>query len=159
MKTRLLILSLFLALNVGAAWIILFDPTTGRNLQRRDVIETLDWFGRSNVLVNPPLPTNSLSVCKVTNLTVVPLNAQELLADWLASSNISYTASVLSRSNLLNAASTELDALDQQGRALRFVVLLTLDQINFLRRTNGMSIITTQQLVNAISNAVRNDPR
>lgn len=114
-----------------ASMVILFDPGTGRNLRRIDSADTLQYLGRTDALINPVLPTNNLSLCKVTNSAVVLLNAAELLADWLSASNRAYSDFTNYLANLKSESISTVEATnDLQGRVIRAFAEVVLDELN-----------------------------
>ena len=159
MKKTIAFLACFISFGAFASIVILFNPLTGRDLVRVDSANTLEYIGKSNALVNPDVPTNNLAVCKVTNGAVVLLNSQELLADWLAVSNANRQSAIAERAEMVATASAYIHGTNAEGRILKAFALLTLDQINTLRKLHSLAVISTNTFLNAMSNAVINDPR
>jgi hypothetical protein len=159
MKRALIFLACLIGLSAAASIVVLFNPTTGRNLSRIDSANTLEYINRADALINPAFPTSNLAVCKVTNGVIVLLNANEIQANLLSASNANAVAVSAQRSNLIALASAYMYGTNAEGRILRAFALLTLDQVNVLRKTNGMPIITTNTFLNAMSNAVIGDPK
>jgi len=163
MRKRILIfLSLLLGPLAFASMVILFDPATGRNLRRIDSADTLAYLSRTDCLINPVLPTNALNLCYVTNgaVEVIPqawLDA-EALAAWIAQSNANVLFIATERSNMIATASAYMYGTNAEGRILRAFALLTLDQINTLRKLHSLPVITTNTFLTAMSNSVTADP-
>ena len=159
MKKLITLLLLLTCSAVIASIVVLFDPVTGRIGQVIPSADTLQYVGRPDALINPAFPTNDLSNCWVTNGSITSKTQAHLDADFQALSNSIILAAWTTRSNVVQKASWYTQNTNTEGRILRAFALLTLDQINVLRKTNGMSIITTNVFLTAMSNAVINDPR
>lgn len=159
MKKLIALVFWLTAAAVVASVVVIFDPPTGRIVRVIPSADTLQYIGASNALINPVFPTNDIAQCMVTNGVIIPKPDDYLVAEFQTASNATVLARDRFRSNTLTRASRYMQTTDAEGRMFRAFALLTLDQLNTLRRTNGMSIITTNVFLNALSNAVINDPR
>jgi hypothetical protein len=154
--------TLFLLLIASAALasvVVMFNPTTGQIGQVIPSADTLAYLNRNDALINPAFPATPLALCWVTNGAIVAKTQAHLDGEFQAQSNAVIAFAALIRSNDVDRASRYMFATNAEGRILRMFALLTLDQINVLRKTNGMSIITTNVFLNAMSNAVAGDTR
>lgn len=121
---------------------------------------TLDWIGQSNVLINPAIPASAEQRWKVTNGLVVAFVAADFAR--IAATNAILATNAINRLNEFTRtnAAAQLDATGGSGemRILRSMLGLVMNELNILR-TNpaiGMSARTTNQLNNALRNAITN---
>jgi len=164
MRKRILIFAtLVIAPLAFASIVVIFDPATGRNLRRLDSVDTIQYANRTDVLINPVFPTNALNLCYVTNGTIQPIPQAwidaEALAAWIAQSNANVLNIATERSNMISTASAYMYGTNAEGRILRAFALLTLDQINVLRKLHSLPVITTNTFLTAMSNSVTGDPK
>lgn len=163
MKKLLTFLLCVASVTVLASIVVIFDPATGRNLRRIDSADTLQYVSRTDVLINPVFPTNALNLCYATNGTIQPIPQawldSEALAAWITQSNANVLNIATERSNMISTASAYMYGTNAEGRILRAFALLTLDQINTLRKLHSLAVITTNTFLTAMSNSVTADTR
>lgn len=146
-------------LSSRSATVLTFNPTNGAITRYFESVETLQWLLDANAIVNPALPTNRLALCYVTNRTV-QLKTQAMLDAEAAAAVAAQAAAVAAqRSNMIALASAYVHGTNAEGRILRAFALLTLDQVNTLRKLHSLALITTNQFLAAMSNAVIADPK
>jgi hypothetical protein len=159
---RLLLTLLFLApLALLASIVVTYHITTKRVTGIVHSADSLNYLGTGN-LINPVIPAGmetNLNAWWVTNGLIAAVPQSVLNAEFIVSSNAAIAAAAINRSNVVSKASNYPALTNDLGRILRAFAYLTLDQINLLRRSNSLPIITTNTFINALSNAVVNDPR
>lgn len=161
MKTPI-VFGLFLATSVLASVVFIADPTTRRVTQIITSAHTPDYENNTNAFVNPVIDANVVLTSPlkvlpnghVTNITAAEISS-DATAAWLGFSNGVFQARL---DNQLGAA-LAMYGTNAGERILRAFALLTLDQINVLRKTNSMSVISTNTFLNAMSNAVYLDTK
>lgn len=161
MKKTLTIFVVLLTATAFAAIVVTFNPVTGEIGQVIPSADTLQYHNKSNALINPPFPATPLALCWVTNRVITAKTQAHLDSEFQISSNAIIAGAAAHRQFSVNTASTYMSATNAEGRILRMFALLTLDQINTLRKASvpALPIITTNAFLNAMANAVNADPR
>ena len=160
---RILTLILFaLAGTALASIVVLFDPNSqpvpNRVVRILHSADELAYRDRADAIVDvQSIP--AAGMLKASNgLVVVFTQAESNLWTWYAESNATWQAAA-DRTNILNAAAEFVDGLTPESRILRAFALLTLDQINTLRKLHSLPVITTNVFLSAMTNAVKDAPR
>jgi hypothetical protein len=65
----------------------------------------------------------------------------------------------VNRTNTIEAASSFTEGTNIEQRIVRAFALLTLDQVNTLRKLHSLAVITTNQFLIGLSNTVKADTR
>lgn len=162
---RIATLSLVLLAGTAlASIVVLFDPNSqpipGRVVRVLHSANELEFLNNTNALVGvTAFPEGTFADWKVSNRVLHALSTADRAtqAAWMQS-NAVWDAAV-ERTNLLNAAAQFVDGLTPESRILRAFALLTLDQINTLRKQHSLAVITTNTFLAAMTNAVKADPR
>ena len=158
MKKILLVLLLVGQAALGSI-IVFFNPVTGQVTGRADNVQMLDYAGRTDVVAVMSLPTINLALCKVTNGTVVLWNADELLAQWMASSNAAVAAGITDRSNTIAFAKTFADGTNDVQRFVRALFTVTLDMINRSYTNAGWTKTTKSAMLSNVLYQIDQDPK
>lgn len=151
----LLLILLATALVACASNVLVFDPTStpvpGRARAYLVSVNTTDFEGVTNALINPALPGVALEWVKVTNGTAVAMS--------LVESNL--VVSTESSNRLAGARSDAKNGYDADhplGRLQRAIVEITMREINILRTNAGLAARTPSQLRTAIRNELDAQP-
>lgn len=156
MKKIIMLLLLSVAASL-ATDIYVFNPTSlpvaNQGVSYLHSQDTLKWQGSNNVIFNPTMPTNFVSMTKASNGVVVLLTSNE----WFTITN--YHATNIN-AQIKAAAAAGYDALDEIRRTLRAIVTLTVNELN-RRGTNPTAVIpavTENQARTAILNNIAAQP-
>lgn len=115
--------------------VLIYNPINGRSLAYLLSVNTPDFQGRSDVLINPVLPSGiPLEFTKVVNSLVVPLSASE-------SNAVVSTNALLADISLRNGADSFFVELSPNPLMNRSVADTAVDEINILR--NEISVAKT----------------
>lgn len=163
MKRLLTILIVVFPLAILASIVVEYHQSTKRVVRVIESANTLEYL-RTGYLVNPVIPAGmqtNMNGYWVTNEVIQAVPQSVLDAEFVARSNATILLASISRSNAVADAANYTSFTNSLGRILRVFALLTLDQVNTLRRASvpPLAIITTNQFLNALSNAVVADPR
>lgn len=125
--------------------IIRFNVTTGQVLEYRRSVNTPDFEGLPDVLINPVVPANvAVADMKVVSGVVVELSPAEKAARNTASSAAALASLKVTAKEYVNTRPDDI------GLVLRAVVKIMLTEINLLRTNAGLATRTATQLRNAI---------
>lgn len=154
-----LFVTLWLCASVAFGGVVVqYDPSsfpiTNRVTRILTSENTLVWLGQSNRLINPTIPAGT--DFQVSNGVVRAFVQADY--DRIAATNailiaiINTNRLIFERTNAIAA----FNAKDERGRVQRAILELITSEINILRVNAGLPIRTTNQLNNAISNALVN---
>lgn len=127
--------------------IIRYDTNTGLVLEHRRSVNTPDFEGRADILINPVLPSGvAVSDLKVVAGLVVELTPAEKLARNTAATTAAVASFKANAKDFVNARP------DEQAVVIRAIIKIILSEINLIR-TNaalGLAPRTATQIRNAI---------
>ena len=161
MKRILITLSLLLPLAALASFVVVFNQVSKRVTGTIASANTLEYTG-DGYLINPVVPDGMLTNLNrfwVTNGIIEAVPQSVLDAEAAAAAAAQVLAVAVNRTNIINAASSFADGTNIEQRIIRAFALLTLDQVNTLRKLQSLVIITTNQFLIGLSNTVKADIR
>lgn len=173
-------ISVLLVGSLMASTVVIYDPQsspiTNRVVNVIRSADTLQFQGRTNALINPVLPvTGTLNDWKVTDtLTIVELTtADRTVITNAILASVAANKAAQERTSKTNALAA-VDSFEMEGRILRAIAEITMDELNILRAqvalartntlafqsaTNRSAVVlnprTLIQLQNAISNKLQ----
>lgn len=159
--SKWLLVVVLLVITASASNVIIYDPPTGKVIAYLLSVNTPDYEGKSNTLINPVLPPVPLEFTKVSNGVVIALSAAE-------SNAVIFAALDAGTNATRSGASSPVTAFSVGGLDLRAIADVAKDEINLLRleisiaKTNQaqfssrptMAPRTLQQFQNALTNKI-----
>ncbi len=130
------------------AKVVIFDPLTNRVKEVLDSVNTPDYDGRSDVLVNPIIPSNiAIKYLKVDGASIVAMDATEKAA-------IDKAESDAARIETRATAQNSVDTFSDIGLLFRALAKVFLSEINTLRAQLSLAPRTIDQVKTAMKNAI-----
>ena len=145
-----ILIILFISTSCYAGDIVVFDEGDDSIILYRKSVNTPDWEGRSDVLINPDVSALNdipLKYWKHSSGTVVEMTTGE-------KTTVDNAITTANNASIRTSAEGDVDAFSVDGVRLRAALLVVMDEINILRATQSLADRTASQLKTAVKGKV-----